>query len=295
LPVKQVTIARTPNGTDTTEMEYSDWRVVDGMRLPFRHTQRRNGVVVERFEMESLVVNVPLAEGEFAEPAGFVSQPVATPLAPTLTTLGEDVYLVERGGYNSLFVVFDDYVLLVEPVLGGPASLATQRLIAQTAPGKPIRTVIATHFHADHIGGAPVFLDGGSSIVTTPHAADAIRRVLARVGGTAARAAQVDTVTSRRSFNDARHSVDVYAVGPTPHAEQMLVVYLPKERLLFESDLLDIDAAPGRAQMAGHDTETLRQRVRELGLSITTIVPAHGHVGTFADLESARRPKIPGR
>ena len=103
--------------------------------------------------------------------------------------------------------------------------------------------------------------------------------------------AKFEIVSAHRSFTDPHHTVEVYAVGPNPHAEQMLVVYLPNERLLFEADMLDIDVPPGQTPIAGDDTDALRRRIRELGLNVATIVPAHGRVGTHADLETAARPR----
>jgi glyoxylase-like metal-dependent hydrolase (beta-lactamase superfamily II) len=292
LPLLHETIGRSPNGVDTTVIEYGDWRTVAGVPFPFNHVQRRNGVIVERFEVKALTVNTTLPETVFATPTDFTTPLSPSPLAPKLRKLADDVYMVERT-YNSLFVVFDEYVLLVEPVNGTPASQATQQLIAQTAPGKPIRYVVATHFHADHIGGALPFLAGGSILVTTPHAEESIRRLLARTQSDTIHiaASQFERVTSRRTFSDARHTVEVYSIGPNPHAEQMLIVYLPNEQILLEGDLLDIDAAPGRPAIAGRDTDELRRHVRALGLNVATILPVHGRLGTPADLETAtKRP-----
>ena len=54
----------------------------------------------------------------------------------------------------------------------------------------------------------------------------------------------------------------------------MLIAYLPKEKLLFEADLLDTDrprpATPTRDHMSFHTA------VRKLGLDVARIVPVHG-------------------
>ena len=46
---------------------------------------------------------------------------------------------------------------------------------------------------------------------------------------------------------DAGRRVEVIDIGPSPHAEEMLVVYLPAERLLVQGDLLNLPVGRMRA------------------------------------------------
>ena len=291
LPAKVESISVTPNGTDTLATEYSDWRTVNGLRFPFAQRDRRNGILVDAYVADSIEINRELPAQAFTRPADYALVPPANPRAPTMTKLADDVYLVSRG-YNSIVVVFDSFVLFVDPALGNPASDAVRKLIADVAPGKPIRYVIATHFHSDHIGGASSFLKTGSTLVAGSHAIRAVRDAITRQessGATAIPDSQFHVLTSTRTIADANHSVQIVDVGPNPHAEQMLVVYLPRQRLLFEADMLDLDVAPGLAAIGGDDTRALRTRLRELGLVVTTVVPAHGRVGTMADVDAGSR------
>src|SRR6185436_4952343 len=256
--------------------------------FPFMHRESRNGVMVDSYAIDRIEINKDLPETTFGRPIDHEAVPPINPRAPTLTKLGDDVYLVARG-YNSIFVVFDSFVLFVDPALGNPASDAVRSLIADVAPGKPIRYVIATHFHSDHIGGASSFLKTGSTLVAGSHAIRAVRDAVARQessGAVAIPDSQFHVLASTRTIADANHSVQIVDVGPNPHAEQMLVVYLPKQRLLFEADMLDLDVAPGLAAIGGDDTRALRKRLREVGLVVATVVPAHGRVGTMADLDA---------
>jgi hypothetical protein len=67
----------------------------------------------------------------------------------------------------------------------------------------------------------------------------------------------------------------------------MLIVYLPKERMLFEGDLLDIDGSAQVPAIAGEDTRALFTQMARLGLDVQTVVPVHGRVGTIDDLRKA--------
>ena len=88
-------------------------------------------------------------------PSDAESVPAAPPGAGvTLTKLGEDVYFAGGGSHHSLFVVFQDHVVVVEAPLNEERSLAVLAKIAETAPGKPVRYVVPTHYHFDHSGRA---------------------------------------------------------------------------------------------------------------------------------------------
>jgi hypothetical protein len=43
----------------------------------------------------------------------------------------------------------------------------------------------------------------------------------------------------RRVLTDGTTTVELINIGPSPHAEEMLIAYLPNEKLVFQGDLLD--------------------------------------------------------
>ena len=89
-----------------------------------------------------------------------------------------------------------------------------------------------------------------------------------------------------RVFDDGIHRVELHQVGPTPHVAEMLVAYLPKERILFEADALDLDVPESQTgtPVVGEDTRLLARRIEELRLNVERIVPVHGRLGTIEDL-----------
>ncbi len=67
----------------------------------------------------------------------------------------------------------------------------------------------------------------------------------------------------------------------------MIVVYLPKEKILFQADLLDLDIPENVVAPAGADTRDLLERIERWGLQVEQIVSAHGRLGTIDDLRRA--------
>jgi glyoxylase-like metal-dependent hydrolase (beta-lactamase superfamily II) len=282
---QQQSVSNRPGVSDTNVIVYSDWRMRDGLRVPYKQQVLRNGVVVDEFDIRTVTVDKTLSERAFARPDGFETV-AALPLpgAPDVVTLAPDVYLLRRA-YNSLAVVMAEYVVILEPVMGPVVSDATLKAVEQIAPGKPVRYVIATHFHADHIGGARRYLESGVTLVTTNDTARVLKDAVEK--------AAIETVETHRTIRDAGHTIEIYQIGPNPHASEMLIVYLPKQRLLFEGDLLDIDGSAEVPALAGKDTRDFARRIERLGLDVQTVVPVHGRVGTLEDLRRALNLRVP--
>ena len=86
-------------------------------------------------------------------------------------------------------------------------------------------------------------------------------------------------------LGDANHRIEVLDVSPNPHANEILVVWLPGERLLFEGDMLDLLVPENRPSMPGDDTRALAKSIAALGLDVDRIIAVHGRPGTRADLD----------
>jgi glyoxylase-like metal-dependent hydrolase (beta-lactamase superfamily II) len=286
-------------GDVVNETVYSDYRPLGGFTVPYRITDRTGGKVQQDMVVTRAAIDTHPAESLFvAPPQGYAEVAPVQP-TPQPVSMGDGVYLVP-GPYNSVFVVLTDYVLVLE---AGANAGATQAAIAQiktTAPGKPIRYVVSTHFHFDHISGVRSYIAEGSTIVTTPQAREVITRMakaahrlrpdaLAR----APKEPVFETLNAgqKRVFEDGTHRLKLYDISPTPHVGQMIIGYLPKEKLLFEADMLDI-AMQGHTGKAGRDTEYLARKIRELGLDVATIVPVHGRPGTLDDLNHSIAQRV---
>jgi cyclase len=86
-----------------------------------------------------------------------------TKLEIRTTDLGHGLYLLNWQGGDSLFLVGDDGVLLVDTSVA-PMGPRIKAAIAQTST-KPIRVVINTHAHADHFGANELMAQGGAIII----------------------------------------------------------------------------------------------------------------------------------
>ena len=286
-------------GDVLTRMSLSDWRQVGPIKLPFVQEQRRNGVRYLRFVHTSIRANTELAANRYTIPPGLDPDDNPPPELKA-TPIGKDLWLL-RGTYNSLFVVAEDHVVVIEAPVNSRRSETVLAEIRRVAPGKPVRHVVATHFHSDHIGGLRPFIAAGATIVTTPGTKQVIQDFL--VKGTRTRGAPdtlsrsprapvIELAGKQRVLGDANHRIEVLDVSPNPHADEILVVWFPAERLLFEGDMLDLLVPENKPSMPGDDTRALAKSIAALGLDVDRIIAVHGRPGTRADLERtvARQP-----
>jgi hypothetical protein len=133
----------------------------------------------------------------------------------------------------------------------------------------------------------------GAAVVTTPGNARYVKSLVesTRLRDRLAREAkplQMELVKEgKRVFSDGTQVVELYDIGPNPHAREMLVAYLPKQKVLFQGDLF---FSPFEGQSVGFAQEMTRQfagKVRELGLSVDKLAGVHGRVGTMSELQQA--------
>ena len=209
----------------------------------------------------------------------------------TTREVADGVWLLGGASHNSVAIEFADYVAVVEAPLDEPRNLAVIDEVVRLVPNKPIRFLVNTHQHHDHIGGLRTYMHIGATILThwknydfyTRDVLDYAPRTLAPdmvalwPPTELAEGYQYETVRENYWLSDGERSMHISYVHPLAHVEGMLIAYLPREKILIEADLYDAPgpgiSPPTRATAANR---TLFGHVQRLGLDVETIVPIHG-------------------
>ena len=97
-----------------------------------------------------------------ALPATAQTPPATAPFV--LKQIGPGVYAAISDESNAGFVVGDDAVLVIDSFFEPGTAQALLGEIRKITP-KPIRYLVNTHYHVDHVGGDQVFKDAGAIIV----------------------------------------------------------------------------------------------------------------------------------
>ena len=280
------------------ELRYTNYKDFAGVKFPttLHIHQGDPRLSVAHNSMEITVTNV---QPNIAVAAMTVPDAVRNATAPRERAesqkLADGVWLIGGGTHNSMAIEFRDFAVVVEAPLNEERSLAVIAEVNRLIPNKPIKYVVNTHHHFDHSGGLRTYLAQGATIVTHQANKEYYEQVLFT---TAPRTLQpdrfstyypyfsggrrplpIETVNQKYVITDDVRTLDIYPMQGLNHAAGMLLVFLPKEKILLNADLYSPPAAGAPAPAVNANMRTLRQNIQRLKLDVAQHVPIHGVPG----------------
>lgn len=195
---------------------------------------------------------------------------------------------------NAGVIVGPDGVLAID-TLGPPVHAKAFRAAAIKATGRPFTRVVNTHHHRDHTNGNCFFapaeivahefcrqatVDAG--IPARPYEdrpewqADIQELTLAPA---------TTTFTGTRMYRYGEIEVELISMAPA-HTWGDVVVYLPRQRILFAGDIAFYYVTPPAHN--GHITKWIDAIDRIMAMNVDVIVPGHGPVGSKKELADTR-------
>jgi hypothetical protein len=105
-------------------------------------------------------------DAQTAPPAASPAAPPAAPPPFATTKVTDNVYIFRMMGHQAMFVVTPDGVIATDPVgfvnkKGGEIFLAEIRKVTSA----PVRYVVYSHHHYDHIAGGQPFKQAGATFI----------------------------------------------------------------------------------------------------------------------------------
>jgi hypothetical protein len=100
--------------------------------------------------------------------------------------------------------------------------------------------------------------------------------------------ATIETLTDKLVLRDETRTLEIYHIKDNSHNDGLIMVYLPKEKLLIEADAYTPPApdAPYPAQ-ANPFSVNLHDNIGGLQLVVDRILPLHGRIVPLAELLKA--------
>jgi glyoxylase-like metal-dependent hydrolase (beta-lactamase superfamily II) len=165
----------------------------------------------------------------------------------------------------------------------------TKKLI----PGKPIRMIVNTHLHFDHSGGLRRYVAEDATVVT--HAANTAffekawggpRTLLPDQMAKSGKKPTFQGVTDRSVLKGSNNrTIELHVLQGNPHNEQTLVAWLPSERVLFQSDMMNPPAQGAQVPPPTPTITNFYDNLIRLKIAPDRIVGGHGNrIATIADL-----------
>ena len=214
------------------------------------------------------------------------AQAPARPAIETTKVDGTDgVYIFRNQNHQSMFIVTSAGVIATDPIgYGRPTGGQDYVDAIKKVTDKPIKYLVYSHHHYDHIAGGKAFKAAGARIVA--HAK--VREHLAPL-------ADPNTPLPDESFRGNRKiiklggtTLELLYLGAN-HSDSNIVMRLPKEKIVFVVDTIPVGQVPGRGMIDFHpaDAETFIKRV--MALDWDRLIPGHpgvgGRLGTKKDAQ----------
>jgi glyoxylase-like metal-dependent hydrolase (beta-lactamase superfamily II) len=196
----------------------------------------------------------------------------------------ENVYIFRYGGHQSMFIVTPAGVIATDPISQRrPAKPYIDAIQAVTKA--PIKYVIYSHSHFDHIAGGKPFKDLGATFVAHTNAK---KRIMEFKDPDVVVPDQVVT-GNKRNITLGGTTLELNYVGKN-HSDNMLVMRLPKEKIIFTVDWIPINGVQFRG-MADTYIPDIEQSLRKvIAMDWERMIPGHpgpgGRLGTKDDAKA---------
>jgi glyoxylase-like metal-dependent hydrolase (beta-lactamase superfamily II) len=164
--------------------------------------------------------------------SALAAQQPAPPPAAVVKPVGDGVHIFEYRGYQAMFVVDPGGVLVTDPMNPEAAEVFLGAIRAMTRA--PIRYVVYSHHHYDHIAGAAVFKRAGASIVAHRNAKPPLERLR-----NPAVVLPDELVDERKTLTVGATKVDLLYFGRN-HSDNSLVVSVPARKVIYAADWLPL-------------------------------------------------------
>jgi glyoxylase-like metal-dependent hydrolase (beta-lactamase superfamily II) len=152
-----------------------------------------------------------------------------------LKELAKDVYFFSNGVYNTMFIVTSEGVILTDPIHGAGPLI---KKAMQEVTTFPIKIMIYTHPHLDHIGDASLFAENGVQIIAHKETQKLLQRYKDP-------ARPVPHITFGEKSSIELGGVEVELIYPGDgHGKGNIMIYLPQKKLLMFVDVATPKSVP---------------------------------------------------
>lgn len=249
--------------------------------------------------LHALFIIVLAAFGAFVSaPLRAQTSPPADTLPFTLKPLGHNVYAAiaapkGQAGSNSGFIIGETGVLVVDTFVQEGAAKQLLAEIRKLTP-LPIKYVVNTHYHLDHVAGNKLFQDAGAVVIAHRNVPGWIHTENLKFFGPNIKLEQKAMVEALGSPDIAYgHELDL-ALGQVKvrvryfpgHTGGDSVVFIPSASVVFCGDLFWNTALPN---LIDASTEPWIRTLEELiAAQAQTYVPGHGDLGGAKEVAAFR-------
>ena len=267
------------------EAVYAGYKDFGGVKFPVRIVQKQGGYPVLDIAITEVKPNPPVNIS--------VADAVRQAPLPTVRVVtqkpADGVYFFAGGTHNSVAVEFKDFVAVVEGPLNEERSVAVIAEVRRLIPNKPIKYLVNTHVHFDHLGGVRTYAAEGATIVTQQANKAYLETILKaphtirpdKLSATNV-TPRVEIVVEKKIITDGTRQLEIHKIEGNSHSDALLIAYLPAEKIEIEPDMYP-DPPISPAPPPDIWGKPLYDNMQRLKLDVKVIAPLHGQVATIEE------------
>ena len=196
----------------------------------------------------------------------------------------DNVYIWRNGGHQAMFIVTKDGVIATDPVAYGRPQGGQQYVDAiKKITDKPIKYLIYSHVHFDHIAGGKAFKDAGARVIAHKNATARLKTLK-----DPHTVMPDESVGNKKVINLGGTTLELHYLGLN-HSDSTLVMRLPKEKIVFIVDTIPVGGFPGRGFIDIYPLETEDFIKKVIAMDWERMIPGHpgpgGRLGTKKDAQ----------
>jgi glyoxylase-like metal-dependent hydrolase (beta-lactamase superfamily II) len=275
-------------GDMMVETHYLEYREFAGFKFPNKIIQMEGGFPSLDLKVSGVKPNVPV---DIQVPDNVRNDPVPVKSEKVV----DGVWYITGISAYTVAIEMKDHVVVVEGPHGEQRSIPVIAEIKKLVPGKPIKYLINTHHHFDHSSGIRAYAAEGATIVTheinRPLYEKAVVNSwnfnpdrLAKSG----KKPVFQTMGDNMVLTDGNRTVELYQIAGNSHHDGLIMAYLRKEKILIEADAYTPSAPEAPPPATPNPfSMTLADNVRRLNIEVDQILPIHGRIVPFSELQKA--------
>jgi len=186
-----------------------------------------------------------------------------------ITQIAGELYRFRNNNHFSVFAVTPAGIIATDPINAEAAQWLKAELHKRFS--QPVKCLIYSHDHADHISGGEVFADT-ATIVAHENAKTTI------INEKRPTAVPQVTFSDRLTIELGGTVVELVYVGRN-HSDNSIVMRFPKERVLFAVDFIPVEAVAFRDFPDAYIEDWLESLKRVEQLDFDILAPGHGPLG----------------
>ncbi|HXE70583.1 MAG TPA: MBL fold metallo-hydrolase [Hyphomicrobiaceae bacterium] len=187
----------------------------------------------------------------------------------------DNVYIFRNVNHQAMFIVTKAGVIATDPVAyGKPTGGQSYVDEIKKVTDKPIKYLIYSHHHFDHIAGGKPFKDAGAKVIAHVRAKERLQQLK-----DPHTVLPDETVSNKgRTLKLGGTTVELKYVGLN-HSDSTLVMRLPKEKIIFVVDLIPVGQVAGRGMIDFYPIEAEASIQKIIAMDWERLIPGHPGAG----------------